>query len=71
MKLKIYYLSAWTSLGITNFPAKAISTLQLIIYNREDNHLIDAESAVFYAANLIAKEGDRIVMRFLKKVLFF
>lgn len=59
IKLGVHFPSAWTSLGITNFPANAISTLQVILYNREDNHLLDAESAVFYAANLMTKEGDR------------
>jgi hypothetical protein len=60
LKLKIHIPSVWTSIESITFPPNAISTFQIILYqkNNEDN-LLDAESAIFYAASLIAREGDR------------
>ncbi|MFB2897823.1 hypothetical protein ACE1CI_33315 [Aerosakkonemataceae cyanobacterium BLCC-F50] len=59
VKLKIHFPTAWTSLGNSRFPLDAISTFQIILYNRDAKNLPDAESAAFAAASLIAKEGDR------------
>lgn len=59
-KLMIHIPDAWTSTGSITFPQNAISTFQLILYQQSNNiTLQDAESAVFHAASLIAREGDR------------
>lgn len=60
LEIEVYIPPAWTSLHINDLPSKAISTLNLILYKRADNELSqNAESAAFYAASLIAKDGDR------------
>ena len=60
LKLKIHIPSAWTSTGNITFPQNAISTFQIILYQQTNADILsDAESAVFYAASLIAREGDR------------
>ncbi len=60
MEMEIYIPSAWTSLGMSDFPSTAISTVNLVLYKRSDDEpSVDTESAIFYAASLIAKEGDR------------
>lgn len=60
LQIEIYIPPAWTSLGISSLPPAAISTLKIILYKRSDDEISqNAESAVFYAASLIAKEGDR------------
>lgn len=60
LEIEIYIPPAWTSLGISNLPATAVSTLNIILYKRSDDRVTpDAEAAVFYASSLIAKDGDR------------
>ncbi len=60
LQIEIYIPPAWTSLGISDLPSTAISTLNITLYRRSDDEIsADAESAVFYAASLIAKDGDR------------
>jgi hypothetical protein len=60
MKMEVYIPPAWTSLGMSEFPSTAISVVNIVLYKRSDDESsADAESAIFYAASLIAKEGDR------------
>ena len=60
LNLRIHIPSVWTSTGNITFPPNAISTFHIILYQHSDeNTLADAESAIFYAASIIAREGDR------------
>ncbi|MBW4519542.1 MAG: hypothetical protein KME16_07555 [Scytolyngbya sp. HA4215-MV1] len=60
LQIEIYIPPAWTSLGISNLPSTAISTLNIILYRHSDDEVSpNAEAAVFYASSLIAKDGDR------------
>jgi hypothetical protein len=60
LQLEIHIPPSWTSLGMSNFPDSAISTTNIILYkNFASESSKDAEAAIFYAASLIAKEGDR------------
>ena len=60
LELEVHIPPSWTSLGINNFPDSAISTTNIVLYkNSENDNSRDAEAAIFYAASLIAKEGDR------------
>lgn len=60
LQIEIYIPPAWTSLGISNLPSTAISTLNIVLYKYSDDEVSpNAESAVFYTSSLIAKDGDR------------
>ena len=60
LELEIHLPPSWTSFGMSHLPASAISTTNIVLYkNSDDESSKDAEAAIFYAASLIAKEGDR------------